>query len=64
MSQEQPVHISYLLRLWPQRVNGETVWRASLESAVSAQQEGFANLDDLFDFLRRRTGVISQQGEE
>ena len=52
---------SYLLRLWSARVDGETVWRASLESALTPQRQGFASLDDLFDFLQQQTGVSSEQ---
>ena len=52
---------SYLLRLWSAGVNGETVWRATLESALTPQRQGFASLDDLFDFLQRQTGLSSDQ---
>lgn len=55
---EQQDYLSYLLRLW--RVNEEeTGWRASLESSYTGGRKGFANLDALFDFLRNRTGAIS-----
>jgi len=33
MSEEQPRHISYLLRLWQTQHAGALVWRASLQSA-------------------------------
>jgi len=59
MGQEQPIYLSYLLRLWSTSVDDETVWRASLESALTGQRQSFANLDDLFDFLRRETSVLS-----
>ena len=52
---------SYLLRLWSARVDDKTVWRATLESALTRQRQGFAGLDDLFDFLRQQTGVSSEQ---
>jgi hypothetical protein len=49
--QEQPDYLSYLLRLW--RVNqGEEGWRASLESAHTAERMGFSSLDGLLDYLR------------
>ena len=64
MSQQQSVHLSYLLRLWAARADDETVWRASLESALTGQRHGFANLDDLFDFLRQRTEMSSEKGED
>jgi len=61
MSKEQPGYLSYLLRLWPARIESETVWRASLDGALSGQRQGFASLDDLFDFLRQQTGMSSDQ---
>ena len=55
---EQPDYLSYLLRLW--RVGEETaVWRTSLESSRTGECEGFASLDDLFDFLRTQIGAVS-----
>ena len=44
-------YLSYLLRLWQARVDGELVWRASLESPCPGERRGFANLADLFAFL-------------
>jgi hypothetical protein len=57
-------YISYLLRLW--RANGDeaqgrdekALWRASLEDAHTGERCGFASLDQLCGFLRRRIGVV------
>jgi hypothetical protein len=66
MAREQSDYLSYLLRLW--RVNEEgslhggakqVVWRASLENPHTRQRQGFASLDELFDFLREQTGAAS-----
>jgi hypothetical protein len=52
--EEQSDYQSYLLRLW--RVNeGEEGWQASLESPHSGERRGFADLEAMFDFLRRKT---------
>ena len=56
MSGEQRRYISYLLRLWQIRSEGELVWRASLESPHTGERRGFANLADLFTFLEEETG--------
>jgi hypothetical protein len=61
VSQEQPVYVSYLLRLWSVSIDGDVAWRASLESALAGQRQPFADLDDLFDFLRRETGALSER---
>jgi hypothetical protein len=51
---EQLGYQSYLLRLW--RVNeDEEGWQASLESVHSGERRGFADLELMFDFLRRQT---------
>ena len=47
--------MAYLLRLWQVRCEKGFAWRASLESARAGERQGFASLDELFDFLRRRT---------
>jgi hypothetical protein len=58
MSREERRYLSYLLRLWQVRSEGELVWRASLESAHTGERKGFANLDDLFDFLQKQTATV------
>jgi hypothetical protein len=63
-SVEQPDYSSYLLRLWRQRNGERPMWRASLKSARSGEQVGFANLEDLFHFLRSRTSTMPDAGGE
>lgn len=46
---------AYLLRLWKAEQNGQTVWRASLESAETGDRIGFPTLDALFDYVRLQT---------
>jgi hypothetical protein len=46
---------AYLLRLWPAQEAGQTVWRASLESARTGEQVGFRTLQRLFAFLDDQT---------
>ena len=48
---KQPRYLSYLLRLWQTSDGGEQVWRASLESPGTGLRQGFASVQDLFDFL-------------
>ena len=53
---ELPPYVSYLLLLW-QETGGETsCWRASLQDPQTGQRVGFADLENLFSFLRRKTG--------
>ena len=54
MGKKQPNYISYLLRVWRANGNGEIAWRASLESPHTGERTGFANLDELFVFLRQQ----------
>lgn len=53
----QSRYLSYLLRLWQTGDGEELVWRASLQSPGSEERQGFASLEDLFDFLEDRTGL-------
>jgi hypothetical protein len=57
-SKEQRDYSSYLLRLWRVGVEEGSTWRASLKSAHSGEQVGFASLEDLFHFLRKETGML------
>ncbi len=50
-------YLAYLLRLWRMQGDGAAGWRASLACPGSGKRHGFANLDDLFLFLRRQTGA-------
>ena len=64
MMKQQPDYLSYLLRLWrvsdaeesrpPRR---KATWRVSLEDPHTRERQGFAGLDELFEFLRRQIGT-------
>ena len=63
MARAQPQYATFLLRLWRASESGErhgvcreTSWRASVESSRTGERTGFASLDELFAFLRERTG--------
>jgi hypothetical protein len=51
MMKQPPGYLSYLLRLWQSGRKGKAVWRASLESPMTGERLGFANLKELFAFL-------------
>jgi hypothetical protein len=64
---EEPLYLSYLLRLWPAQVAGRTVWRASLESCQTGSRAGFIDLEALFAFLEQTTQNVLEhalQGDE
>ena len=63
MTDEPPRYLSYLLRLWQVKVDGEFAWRASLESPNTGERRGFADLDSLYVFLAEQMGGCDQ-GEE
>ena len=54
MSEEKQRYHSFLLRLWQVKENEHTTWRASLESSHTGERWGFAGLDAVCAFLRRR----------
>ena len=71
MTGEPPGYLSYLLRLWQTTDREElrdgderAVWRASLESPLTHEIEGFRSLDELFDFLRRGTALVTGSEED
>jgi hypothetical protein len=52
MANQQIDYVSYLLRLWRVKEEERDLWHASLENTDTSQRRGFANLDQLFEFLR------------
>jgi len=55
MKQSQQRYLSYLLRLWQTSSGKKQIWRASLENPGNGERQGFADLQDLFDFLQTQT---------
>jgi hypothetical protein len=53
----QADYVSYLPRLWRGSDEG-AVWRASLQSPHTGERVGFASLEKLHDFLRRKTWAV------
>lgn len=49
-------YFSYLLRLWQERQEDNTVWRASLESVQTHDLHYFSTLEELVAFLVAVTG--------
>ena len=47
-----PRYLSYLLRLWQTQDQGQNLWRASLEKPGTGERQGFADLEELVQFLR------------
>ena len=62
---EQSSYLSYLLRLWRVRGDGEgeAGWRALLKSPLTGEQYGFASLEELCEFLQRQTRVMPEDNE-
>jgi hypothetical protein len=48
-------YVAYLLRLWRETAVGPTHWRASLQDPESSERVGFATLEQLFSYLRKKT---------
>jgi len=51
LTEGQTRYLAYLLRLWQTGDEGEQVWRASLEVPGTGERHGFADMQDLVDFL-------------
>ena len=59
---QQSQYLSYLLRLWQEGSGDPPLWRASLESPQREEPQRFAGLDELFAYLRERTGMVPPVG--
>jgi hypothetical protein len=45
---------AYLLRIWPVKKREGVIWHAFITNAHTSESRGFANLDELFDYLRQQ----------
>jgi len=59
MAKEGGQYLAYLLRLWEAESEAGRVWRASVESPHTGEHEKFRDVEELFEFLRQRTGSSS-----
>jgi hypothetical protein len=59
MNGQRNGYLAYLLRLWQVETKEGTNCRAMLQSPHSGKRMGFDSLEELFDFLREQTGMIS-----
>ena len=56
MTEPTPEYQVYILKLWPERYDGEATteaWRFSLEDVASRTRYGFGNLHELVEFLEQ-----------
>jgi hypothetical protein len=60
MEGEERRYISYLLRLWQIKSEGKLIWRVSLENPLTHKRQGFASLEELFNFLEQEIGCLAQ----
>ena len=56
-------YISYLLRMW-RSGQDEATWKASLESPLTGERQGFASLEDLWAFLQAQTDIRNNDKTE
>jgi len=56
-TRETERYLSYLLRLWQERQEETTVWRASLESAQTHDLLYFTTVEELMAYLVAVTGL-------
>ena len=64
MEDEARMYRSYVLRLWPVKVNGGWAWRSSLEETGTGARWSFADLETLVTFLRAETVETPVELEE
>lgn len=58
MVQNERRYLSYLLRLWRVKRNGDVTWRASLEDSRTGERRCFASLEELVNFLGKQVGNV------
>ena len=59
--EEKPRYCSFILRVLLAGDGGRPQWRASLEDTSTGERRGFASLEDLYGFLKLKTGLEAGQ---
>ena len=57
MVKEETQYLSFLLRLWLADGDGGPVRRVALESPLTGERKGFANLDELCSYLQQLANI-------
>ncbi len=60
MSNNLQHYHAYLLRIW--REEEGMPWRATLQNPHTGEQEGFASVEQLINFIRTKTGEDTASG--
>ena len=60
MDEESNIYHAYLLRLWRAQSQGQTQWRASLESPHTGERQSFASLEQCLAYLREQFSESAQ----
>jgi hypothetical protein len=60
MTNKDTHYLSFLLRLWLADDDGEPARRVSIESPLTGERKGFANLDELCRYLHLLTEIESE----
>jgi hypothetical protein len=53
-------YYSFLLRMWQTQDGDSFVWQASLEQPGTGERRGFADVQDLFQFLTHQMALRSE----
>ena len=61
MTNKDTHYLSFLLRLWLADDDGEPARRVSIESPLTGERKGFANLDELCRYLQLLT--VNEAGD-
>ena len=63
MSETLKEYQAFLVRIWPVKDKEGVTWRAYITNAHTSDSRGFANLEELFDYLRQQTCLGSKPKE-
>ena len=58
---DAPSQRSYILRLWVEVIEGEWVWRFSLEDTFTSERKGFARLEELYTFIQAQLQEVKDE---
>ena len=64
MQPEKQSPFTFIVRLWREKSDGESIWRGSVERVQSGERVYFQSMEKIKEAIVRMLGSTSREGED
>ena len=64
MRNDQRGALTFIVRLWREKSDGESIWRGSVERVQSGERVYFQSMEKIKEAIVRMLGSTSREGED